>query len=265
MNEKEYRAADGISRSELWKIHESPEKFKWAQEHPEPPTPALIFGQLVHKLLLQPENFSDEFVIAPNVDRRTKAGREEWAKFEAENTEKTALSEDIYNIALKMVNDCLAAPYVKKLLAGQKEIPYFWTDDMTGEKCKVRLDCLTEVGDDLIIIDYKTTTNAETDTFIKSAIKYGYDFQAAMYIEGVKKCTGKKPRFVFIAQEKDPPYAVNIMQADELFIKRGYDSFRELLGTYHDCKINNNWFGYLGKYNILNSLCLPSYLAAEVE
>ena len=35
MTEKEYRQYPAISRSELWRIRESPEKFKWYREHPE--------------------------------------------------------------------------------------------------------------------------------------------------------------------------------------------------------------------------------------
>ena len=44
MTEKEYRQHEGISRSQLWKIRESPEKFKYAMENPEEPTPALPGG-----------------------------------------------------------------------------------------------------------------------------------------------------------------------------------------------------------------------------
>ena len=39
MTEKEYRRHPAISRSELWHIRESPEKFKWYREHPEQPSP----------------------------------------------------------------------------------------------------------------------------------------------------------------------------------------------------------------------------------
>ena len=86
-----------------------------------------------------------------------------------------------------------------------------------------------------------------------------------MYSEGVKVNTGKEPLFVFIAIEKKPPYAINILQADKLLIRRGYDIFRELIGIYADCKKTDNWYGYLGKFNQINNLALPAYLAKEVE
>ena len=90
-------------------------------------------------------------------------------------------------------------------------------------------------------------------------------FGAMLYLMLGNKNTGKKPLFVFIAIEKEPPYAINIMQADELLHRRGYDIFRELIGIYHDCKQTGNWYGYLGKYNQINNLALPAWLAKEVE
>lgn len=81
MTEKEYREHPAISRSELWKFRESPQKFKYAKEHPPEPTPALLFGQVFHKLALEPETFSEEFIAAPEIDRRTKDGKAAWQEF----------------------------------------------------------------------------------------------------------------------------------------------------------------------------------------
>lgn len=265
MTEKEYRKHPAISRSELFKIRESPEKFKYYKDHPEEPTPSLIFGQLLHAMALQPETVSEQFIVAPDVDRRTKLGKEAFALFEANVEGKTVVTTDMMKQAQEMCESLKQNEFVRKLLKGEKEKPFFWVDDLTGEECKCRADVLTELGDYLIIVDLKSTENAETEAFMKSAVKYGYDFQSAMYKDGVEANTGKKVLFVFIAIEKKPPYAINILQADELFIRRGYDLFREYIGIYHDCKITNNWYGYLGKYNQINNLALPSYLAKEVE
>lgn len=265
MTEREYRQHPAISRSELFKISESPEKFKYYKEHPEEPTPSLIFGQLFHAMALQPETFDNDFAICPNVDRRTKAGKEAFAQFEADAEDKTVVTADMYELADAMCEALKRNEFVAKLLKGEKEKPFFWVDDLTNEECKCRVDCLTELGDNLIIVDLKTTENAETEAFMRSAIKYGYDLQSAMYSKGIEINTGKKPLFVFIAIEKKPPYAINILQADELLIRRGYDLFREYIGIYHDCRQTGNFYGYLGKFNQINNLALPSYLAKEVE
>lgn len=265
MTEQEYRKHPAISRSELFKISESPEKFKYYQEHPEEPTPALVFGQLFHAMALTPETVAEQFAVAPNVDRRTKEGKKEWLEFQEMSKSWTVVTEDMIEQSTAMCEALNKNEFVKKLLKGEKEKPFFWVDEMTNEECKCRVDCLTEVGENLIIVDLKSTDNAETEAFMRSAIKYGYDLQSAMYSEGVKVNTGKEPLFVFIAIEKKPPYAINILQSDKLFIKRGYDVFRELLGIYSECKKTGIWWGYLGRYNQINNLALPAYLAKEIE
>ena len=265
MTEREYRAAEGISRSQLWKMSESPEKFLWAMEHPQEPTPALLFGQAAHKMMLEPDGWADEFAVAPIIDRRTKDGKLAWQCFADEAAGRSVISADDYETACAMVETAKKNLYVSRLLDGKTEEPVFWKDELTGELCKARLDCISRIGDKMVIVDYKTTADASTDAFMRSAVKYGYDFQAAMYLEGYKQTMGTECLFVFIAQEKVEPYSINILQADEVFLRRGYDIFRELLGTYHDCKQTGIWWGYLGKHNMINNLALPAWLAKEVE
>ena len=265
MTEKEYRQHPAISRSELWHIRESPQKFKYYKENPPEPTPSLLFGQVFHKMLLEPVTFCDEFVVAPEVNRRTKDGKQMWEAFVANHEKQTIIPEEMYAKANEMCEAVKREPLAVKLLNGAAEVPFFWTDEMTGEDCKCRVDVLNTEYSQPIIVDVKSTSDASTVSFIRSAINYGYDFQAAMYFNGVAKNIGKKPLFVFIAVEKEPPYAVNILQADELMLQRGYDLFREYIGIYHDCKVSGNWYGYLGRMNQINNLSLPSYLAKEVQ
>jgi len=261
MTEREYRASEGVSRSELWMLHTSPEKFKYLREHPPEPTPALIFGTAVHKLLLEPDTFKDEFAVAPEVDRRTKAGKEEWAEFCAKTEGKTVIESTQFHTCVDMVDVCLTNPNVVELLKGDHEMPLRWTDEVTGEVCKARVDVWNP--EYKMIIDYKTTTNADTAAFARSAINYGYDFQAAMYCEGLRHVKGADAKFVFIAQEKDPPYAVNVMAVGWDVMSRGRDLYRDLLDRYHDCKESGDWYGYLGKLNIMNTLTLPGWADAE--
>ena len=265
MTEQEYRSHPAISRSELWRIHESPQLFRYFKDHPEDHTPALLFGQIFHKMALEPDSFFDQYAVAPEVDRRTKEGKMLWAEFVERSAGKEVIPADMYEQARAMRDSIAAQPLAMKLLDGQRETPFFWIDDQTGEECKCRTDCLNTNYSRPIIVDVKSTTDASKESFTRDAVKYGYDFQAAMYSEGVSKHIGQMPLFVFIVVEKTPPYAVNILQADELFLRRGANLFRDYIGTYHDCKQTGNWYGYLGKKNQINSLALPAWLAREVE
>ena len=98
---------------------------------------------------------------------------------------------------------------------------------------------------------------------MREAVKYGYDFQSGMYTEGVSVDTGKEADFVFIAVEKQPPYAVNVLAADKYFVLRGKDLFREYLGKVAECEASGVW----EQYNALgiNELKLPYYLQKEYE
>lgn len=228
-------------------------------------TPAFIFGAAAHKLMLDPETWGEEFAVAPIIDRRTKEGKSQYAEWLDKVVGREIISSEDYETIQDMMSVARGISFVEKLLAGEKETPLFWTDELTGEPCKARLDCVTMIADKPVIVDYKTTNDASTDGFMRSAVKYGYDFQAAMYSEAYKANFGIVPTFVFIAQEKTAPYSVNILQADDVFVKRGYDIFRQLIGTYHDCKQSGNWWGYLGPYNVINNLALPAWLAKEIE
>ena len=262
MTEKEYRDHPAISRSELWRMNESPEKFKWFKDHPPAPTDALLFGQVIHKLLLEPETFEEQFAVAPDVSKRRKADKEEWDRFEASLDGRTAVDPKDYLLAMAMVKKCRQDEEVMKLIHGVHEQEFFWTDELTGEECKCRVDAMTEIDGEPVIVDYKTTANADTFHFVRDLYKYGYFFQAAMYGEGVRINLGLDhlPRFIFIAQEKKPPFAINRIELPEDVILLGYDKFRELLGMYHDCKEADYFYGYNGPYDDLNEAYLLEWV-----
>jgi len=301
MTEKEYRNNPAISRSELWWIDRSPEYFKYRKNTPIEPTPALLFGQVAHKLLLEPESFYEEFAVAPNVDKRTKVGKEAWENFMYDCGDRTPVDAGTFEQASDMIAAARLNQLVNDLLAGQHEIPLFWTDPDTDVACKCRLDAMIRDENRVpIIVDYKTATDASYKAFMRDVINYGYYFQAAMYSEGVihnglcprlikgkpkkrwKKDpeTGKRkyftetpekivmggsegeiihPRWIFIVQEKNEPYSVNIFEMDMDFITAGYDKFRELIGTYVSCLSTGYWYGPTGPFNEPQILTMPGW------
>lgn len=266
MTNSEYHAHPAISKSVLFKIRESPEKFRYYMDNPQPKTPMLVFGSAFHKWALEPEGFFSEFAVSPEINRRTKAGREEWEAFAADNSGKDIISTEDFETIRLMTETVRANKYARTLLDGSAhEQSFFWTDDLTGEECKCRPDILLDKPSVHIIADLKSCESADTDSFMRDAIKYGYHLQAFMYTDGVRRSTGNSYQFVFIAVEKKPPYAVNIMQADDLFIKYGEDTFRELIGIYHECKQTGNWWGYNGFSGIINNLGIPAYIRREYE
>ncbi len=260
---REYHASPALNKSRLHRFSVSPQWFKWCEDHPGEDTEALIVGGAFHKLVLEPDGFDSEYIVAQPIDRRTTAGKAEWA--ELLESGKQILTAEQFALVSAMRDAVKANPHANFLSTGEVEQSYYFTDELTGIECKVRPDCFKRVGDRGCIIDLKSVRSAATEDFIRDAIKYGYDLQAAMYKTGVEKEYGIPCDFVFVAVEKEPPHMINILQADELFLRRGGDLFREYLGLYKHCTETGNWFGYTGEFGMINNLGLPAWLAKEVE
>lgn len=69
---------NALSAGGIKSILKTPAHFKAAQTG-NSPTPAMIFGSAAHSYILTPQ--LGEVVQAPDINRRTKAGKEEWAEF----------------------------------------------------------------------------------------------------------------------------------------------------------------------------------------
>ena len=246
----DYDKIPAVRRSDLWELRKSPLHYLYTVTHEEEPTPALAFGIAAHKYILEEEDFWKDYVLAPEVDRRTKDGKAVWNQFvnELVETGKSSISASDYTVIQDMNAAILKNPTAAALLkTGKHEVPIEWTDAETGEPCKCRPDCLTEYQGRKYIVDYKTTTSCEEGAFERSCRAYGYKLQAAMYTEGVFQTELETYQFAFVAQEKKPPYAVRVYFCDRGFIEEGADMFRELIEIYHKCKESGEWPGYEDK------------------
>ena len=267
MNEKDFNSAEGIRRSDLWRMEDSPEKFKYFLDHPVEQTPAMAFGSACHKYVLELDDFDSEYVTAPNINRRTNAGKEEWERFCELNAGETVISPDDMQVMAEMREALRRCPLAKKLLfgKGEVEVPLFWTDKETGEKCKAKLDRLVKYNRRPYIVDYKTCQNAETFKFNSEIWRLGYYFQAGMYAEGYKAANRKKklPGFLFVAQEKKPPYSMNVIEVSEDVMTAGVVKFHELLKKMHECREADLWAGYVN--DIPNDAFVPTWMQQEFE
>jgi hypothetical protein len=261
MSNAEYRKREGISASDLKRMMKSMATWKYEKDHPdETDSPAFKFGRAYHKLMLEPDDFDNEWIVAPKFDRRTKEGKEAAAAFEKQAEGKEVIDEETYTTLLEMQQALYETPFVKLLIKGDHEKSFFWTDEKTGIPCKCRPDSFGQVKDQYICVDLKTATDADTDRFMKDSLKYGYDIQAAHYCIGLESIFKKPFKFVFIAQEKTAPYLVNVLEADEYFMQSGRDLRNDLLEKYKECVAADKWPGYMDENSKINSLSVPAWL-----
>ena len=253
MTEKEYRAAEGINKSTLWEIRKSPAHYRYLLSHQREDTAALKMGRAIHAAVLTPTAYKREWIIIPEgIDRRTKAGREEYEQFLKLAEGKETISTQDAQIVKAIASAIRKNKSAHDLLKGtRRERPIFWEDD-EGNKCKCRIDAM-KPG---IIIDLKTTTDASTEAFTREAFKYGYDVQAAHYIEGYQAANGgKTPVWYFIAVEKAEPYAVNILKAGTDFIDHGAVTRRKLIQLLRKCQEADSFPDYG-----INEIIMPKWM-----
>lgn len=267
MSNDDYHRAPGISKSCLDKVARSPLHYYAHYLDPnrvkEPPTKAMIVGSAVHGAVLEPESFASAYVVAPDVNKRTNAGKAEYEAFcaEAAANGATVLDEGDYRQCVAIARAVRAHPYAAGLLkAGKAEQSFFATDPDTGALVKCRPDFLPESG--IGIVDLKTCEDASPAGFGKSAANFRYYVQAAWYLDVMRAIYGEAPEsFIFIAVEKAPPYAVAIYYCDEHHIALGREKARRELARIVECQAAGVWPDY-GHEPM--SLRLPAW-AAQLE
>lgn len=257
----EYHSGEGVSKSDLDLIHHCPLKYRYSKDNPTIKTPASEFGSMVHKLILEPDDFGKEYAVAPNCDRRTKAGKEMYEVFSEALGEREAVSETDYECALSMRKAILDNPRAAALLdGGETETSYYWNDENMGALCKCRPDKVNMN----YIIDLKTTADASPEAFAKSVWNYRYHVQAAWYLDGYEKATGIKPDgFIFIAVEKAPPYATSVYVCDDVVLDVGRAEAADDLRIYCECTESGNWYGYGGADEKIMPISLPYWAAKK--
>lgn len=156
LSHDDYRAAEGVSNSDLLLLEKRPSSVKQHKTAPRDPrkTGAADFGTIVHTALLEPEKFEGSFIIGPTKSRETKAFMD--FEMQPENHGKLILLESEYD-QLRLTVDCaLADPTMEKYLRQHKfdaEASIFVFDELFGVMRKIRIDAnhvphgLSVIGD----------------------------------------------------------------------------------------------------------------------
>jgi len=245
MSAETYHDSHEISKHGLDLVHKCPALYKYKQTHKDDSeqSPALRWGTLVHLRILEPALFHSTVVVAPQCDRRTKAGKEIYEEFITVNAGKTVITEDegtkLYEIALAIANHAGACTLLDGDIAIENSM--FWTDQETGIECRARPDIIRPDG---LIVDLKTTQDAGASAFAKSCAQFRYHVQAAFYLDGLAAQGVEVHGFAFIAVEKDSPNLVATYVCDRTMLDIGRQAYQADLRTYAACKQSGIYPGY---------------------
>ncbi|MFD7609662.1 PD-(D/E)XK nuclease-like domain-containing protein [Streptomyces sp. NPDC059828] len=235
-----------------------PAKFRYEQDHPQPATKIFDYGNAAHKLVL---GNGPELVVVDADKWNTDAIRAEVAAIRADDG--IPLKQHEMDMVQAMAAAIRQHPLAAALLDpayGAPEQSGFWIDPPTGIRRRVRFDWLPSIQNGrLIIPDYKTTTDASNDAMQKDIEKYGYNQQADWYEDAARALGlgGDDAELLLIAQEKKPPYLVNVIGIEFGSRLIGGAKNRAAINTFADCTTTGHWPGYADDEP--NYLALPGY------
>ena len=223
-----------------------PAKFAYERDNPPASTKPLDLGSAAHDAVL---GAGPEIVVVDADSWRTNKAKDAAAEARARGA-VPILTHEAQQIAA-MRDALLAHPFAGRLFqpgSGTPEASLFWRDEPTGTMLRARLDWLRRQGDGRVIIpDLKTAVSAEPDEFMKAAARYGYHQQGAWYKAGAVVLGLADPDavFVFVVQEKEPPYVVSVIQADAAAMRIGAAMNRRAIDIYAACTERGDWPGYV--------------------
>lgn len=252
--EDDYHADRALSQSGMKLLLESPAKFDWRRDHPEPPKTEFDVGSATHTLLL---GVGDSVAVVDAKDWRTNAAKA--AKAEAYAAGQIPLLRHQYDATMAMAEAVLRHDTARAWLEaeGDSEVSAWWTDEASPNgypvECRSRMDRLTTDADGQpTIVDLKSTgKSADPSSFAKSVIDYGYDIQDDHYSTGFEILTGQRPRFIFVVVEKDPPHLPAVHTLDATFKARGRRRRQQALDLWAACTLADQWPGHGDDIHVL--------------
>lgn len=229
-----------------------PAKFAWQRDNPRPPKREFDLGHAAHLLVL---GAGPELVVIDHGDYRTKDAKAQ--RDEAHLAGAVPLLAHEYEQVSAMATALRAHPLAAALFDnGRPERSLFWRDDRTGVWRRARPDWLPDPrpGRRVLIGDYKTCHSADPDALARAVHQFGYHQQADWYLAGCRALglAGDDAAFVFVCQEKAPPYLVSVVDLDHVAMRIGAERNRRAIDIYAHCEAAGEWPPYVEGVHLLS-------------
>lgn len=244
----DYYDVKALSNTAMGELAKSPMHLKAMLDGKKPASKAMDIGRWVHMAILEPEKWASYFFVKQPAN--TKLGKAYNAQMEENGA--VGISEKEYDMIRGIVGRMITCPWLGEIWANYRdqmiaEGEYYWSQEVDGAqiKCKAKLDLVIPKAN--ILIDFKTTRDAEPKSFIKKGkYSYNYDRQMAWYLDACVQAGSltKDADCYFVAIEKEYPYAHSIVKVDSNALEEGREKYRKLLSKYAEVIKNRDWHGY---------------------
>lgn len=221
-----------------------PARYQYEVNHPPAPTRVLELGRAAHRLVL---GAGPTLTAIDADDWRSAEARQR--RDEAYQAGAVPLLRADYDQVHAMADALAEHPVASALFHpdhGRPEQSLFWTDPSTGMWRRARLDWLPYRHTGRAIVgDYKTCRSANPDDIQRAIHVHGYHQQAAWYLDaGHELGLFGDGAFVFVFQEKTPPYVVTVVEPDPIALRIGRALNRRALDIFFECSTTGHWPGY---------------------
>lgn len=212
----------------------TPAHYRHDKAHPKF-SDAFTLGTAAHSLILEDDLSGIVVVTADNW--LTKSAKELKAMALADG--KQPLLSKEFDQVMAMREAVKQHPLARAAFTGHEaEQSVFWEED------GLMLKCRPDAWQPGVLVDLKSTLDANPSEFGKIAAKFGYHQSAAHYIDGVKAATGEELPFKFVLVEKTAPYFVSVVELDIEAINIGRALNDRAKRIYRECVESNTWPGY---------------------
>jgi hypothetical protein len=160
-----------------------------------------------------------------------------------------------------------AHPTARLLLRAEEvlaEKSFFWRDDLDGELARpiwrrARMDAVRLPGR-FLITDYKSTANASPGEFARQAGNLRYWMQDPYYRRAVTATLGDAdPLFLFVAQDKRPPFPVLICDLPFDALQAGMAANLAACRLFAQCQESGAWPGHQDPARHVVTLDIPAW------
>lgn len=227
-----------LSYSSLKNLLDSPKHFLDYFTQPRKESEAMKLGTLVHCLILEPAKFTERYFIADKPDQRTKIGKESWALSLELAGDKILISGELYEQAESMAN-AVESHFEHHLFEDVTDFEKPFSIEYRGHKIQGIVDAIGSV-----IIDLKTTANANPKKFKWSFFDFRYHVQAAIYTLAFPE----RPYYIFAV---DANCHVSVHEVSQETIALGMQLFNQALDQYETCEFLDGWNTSYDGINIL--------------
>tara|TARA_Y100000004_G_scaffold161802_1_gene190091 strand:- start:27 stop:761 length:735 start_codon:yes stop_codon:yes gene_type:complete len=222
---QQYHSSKSISASGLKVIFQQ-SLFHYINYKPKKTTAAMNFGTAVHAVALG--DTTEEIVVMPDINARTTAGKIEKHEFMKANEGKTIITQKEHE-GLEIIMDNLNEhEEAKELIDNLTEVENSYYFEYYGVPVRIRPDGIKK---DDYILDIKTTSNTNANSFRNDTYRYCYHLQAVFYSDSLGY---DAENFKFIAIENKEPYSIEVYSLGEELIDRGRKAWQSAFKQYKE-------------------------------